>query len=353
MAVSVFERVHPIRKPKDFVPAVQRWSVALPNRCDRYFVSFYGIQGKDETAIYGSDFFRWMREALSQPAAPIVHDHARFVDQQGLTNHIVALYWIEPADCEAWQRDAVVAGWWNDPARLSEPTGYFRECLTVPLDRQETLYWQDYPAALSKAAEVSIYPTPWCGYYGAMRDRIPLAAVDALETAETSLGDPVTRETNGARWQIHTPHNLAVIRSAAFWGDCDAEQHEDFMTKLRSPLETGMNYLRENAGPTGCASLRYQQTCDTSGQTEAESHALGYFLSLSHLENWAEGHPSHHAIFSAAIARYRKYGKANQLRTWHEVYVLPADGQTFEYLNCSPQTGLLPYFQGERTGLKR
>src|SRR5690349_5993952 len=114
MAVSVFERVQPIRKSKDFVAAVQRWSVVLPNRCDRYFVSFYGIQGKDETAIYGSDFFRWMREALSQPAAPIVHDHARFVDQQGLTNHIVALYWIEPADCEAWQRDAVVAGWWND-----------------------------------------------------------------------------------------------------------------------------------------------------------------------------------------------------------------------------------------------
>lgn len=113
------------------------------------------------------------------------------------------------------------------------------------------------------------------------------------------------------------------------------------MTKLRAPLETGMTYLRENAGPTGCASLRYQQTCNSTGATEAEAHALGYFLSLSHLEAWAEQHPSHHTIFSAPTARYKKYGKANQLRTWHEVYVLPAEGQFFEYVNCAPQTGIL------------
>jgi hypothetical protein len=30
---------------------------------------------------------------------------------------------------------------------------------------------------------------------------------------------------------------------------------------------------------------------------------------------------------------------------WHEVSVLPAEGQTFEYLNYHPETGLLPYFQ--------
>jgi aldoxime dehydratase len=346
MAVSVFERINPIRKPKDFVPAVQRWSVALPNRYDRYFVSFYGVQGADPESVYASGFFPWISAVLALPAAPVAHDHARYVDEQGLTNHIVAMYWIDPAAHEAWRDHPDVAGWWNDTARLNEPCGYFRECMTVPLDRQETLYWQDYPAALSKAAEVSIYPTPWCGYYGAMRDRIPLAAVDPMEGAQATLAPAVTRASKGARWRILTPHNFAAIRSAVYWGDCDPEQHEDFMTKLRAPLETGMNYLRENAGPTGCCSLRYQQTCTPHGETEAESHAIGYFLSLSHLENWAERHPSHHAIFSAAIARYKKYGKANQLRTWHEVYVLPTEGQWFEYVNCTPETGILGYLDG-------
>jgi aldoxime dehydratase len=90
--------------------------------------------------------------------------------------------------------------------------------------------------------------------------------------------------------------------------------------------------------------LRFQQTCDPAGAPFLETHALGYFLSLDHLENWAERHSSHDAIFSAAIARYRKYGAANQLRTWHEVFVLPREGQLFEYLNCAPGTGLLGYF---------
>lgn len=66
------------------------------------------------------------------------------------------------------------------------------------------------------------------------------------------------------------------------------------------------------------------------------------------MENWAEHHPSHEAIFRAAMARYRKFEKKNQLRTWHEVFVLPAQDQIFEYVNCAPGTGLVNYFEGRR-----
>ncbi len=120
------------------------------------------------------------------------------------------------------------------------------------------------------------------------------------------------------------------------------------MRDLRAPLERGMAYLRESPEATGCCSLRFQQTCDAEGKPELETHALGYFLSLEHMENWAERHASHEAIFTAAITRYRKFGKANQLRTWHEVFVLPEQGQIFEYVNCAPGTGLSGYFAGER-----
>lgn len=52
--------------------------------------------------------------------------------------------------------------------------------------------------------------------------------------------------------------------------------------------------------------------------------------------------------FSAAIRCYHHYGAANQLRTWHEVYVMLEGGHRFEYLNCHPDTGLLPQFNAER-----
>jgi hypothetical protein len=348
MNYHALERINPLRKPKGFEPVVQRWSVGLPRKCEALCVAFHGVQGKDAETVYKSGFIPWISEAVRLPSGPDVHDHEWFVDQSGLYTHVVATYWVEQTRRDGWLEDARVASWWTDSARLSEPTGYFRESLTVPTERLETLYWNDYPAGISRSNEVALYPTPYCGYYGAMRDRIPLAAVDSLPSAIAELPPALARKTRNARWRIATPQNLAVIRSAAFWGRCDPEQTEDYMRDLRAPLERGMDFLRESPEATGCCSLRFQQTCDAAGAPEFETHALGYFLSLGHMEDWAENHPSHGAIFHAAMARYRKFGKKNQLRTWHEVFVLPAQGQIFEYLNCAPNTGLANRFEGER-----
>lgn len=348
MTIQIHERVNPLRKPKGFEPVVQRWSTAFVNGCEEICVAFHGVQGRSAEEVQASPFFRWIEAALVLRNGPTVHDHAWFVDQNGLHTHIVAAYWVDRQKRDDWMTDLHVKSWWENDARLTEPTGYFRESITVPVDRQESIYWLDYPAGLMRSKEVAIYPTPYCGYYGAMRDRIPLAAADKLESPMPDLPAPKARATKGARWRIVTPENLAIIRSAAFWGRCDPSQTDDYMRELRAPLLRGMDFLKESPTATGCASLRFQQTCDVAGQSVLETHALGYFLSLKHMENWAEHHASHEAIFSAAIARYRKYGKANQLRTWHEVFVIPKQGNVFEYVNCTPGTGLSSYFDGEK-----
>lgn len=348
MTVQIYDRVNPIRKPRGFEPVVQRWSTAFVNGCDELCIAFHAIQGHSAEEVYASPFFRWIDAALNLKSGPTVHDHAWFVDQNGLYTHTVAAYWVDRQKRDTWMADPDVSSWWNSDARLSEPTGYFRESLTVPVDRQESIYWLDYPAGLMRSKEVAIYPTPYCGYYGAMRDRIPLAAIDSLASPLQDLPAAQTRSTREARWRIMPPENLAVIRSAAFWGRCDPSQTEDYMRELRAPLERGMDFLRDSPTAAGCCSLRFQQTCDGTGTPALETHALGYFLSLKHMENWAEHHASHEAIFSAAIARYRKYGKANQLRTWHEVFVIPKQDNVFEYLNCAPGTGLSGYFDGEK-----
>jgi aliphatic aldoxime dehydratase len=342
--IPVYDRIHPLRKPKGFEPVVQRWSVGFPNKCQAMCVSFYGVQGSARDTVYRSQFFAWLQHVQDLSPAPTVVDHASFKDRSGLYTHIAALYWIDPDQRDRWAANPHVADWWNSSERLDEGVGYFKECLTIPLERQETIYWQDYPGGLSRSPEVAVYPTPYCGYYGAMRDRLPLAAIDPLLPEIPDLPPRSQLSSRGSRWRVSTPNNLTVIRSAAFWGRCDPGQTEDYMRDLRAPLEHGMAYLRDNPGDTGCCSLRFQQSCDAGGAPFLETHALGYFLSLDRLEKWAERHSSHEAIFSAAIARYRKYGAANQLRTWHEVFVLPRDGQLIEYVNCAPETGLLGYF---------
>lgn len=341
-------RIAPIRKPAGFVPAVQRWSFQLPDACNQLRVAFLGVQGPDAGAIARSPFMAWIADLASHPNGPTTHDHAHHADAVGRLNHVVAAYWLDDARFDRWRAD--VADWWAAPARLHDETGVWREVLRVPRDRQESIYWRDYPAGLMTSDEVAIYPTPYCGYYGAMRDRIALAAHDPLDAADGPMLAPQDRRGAGERWRIEPPHNLAVIRSANSWGAMDKEQHADYLASLRGPLDRGMDFLRDHPLPSGCASLRMQRTTDAAGVAASEEHALGYFLSLRHMERWAEGHASHAAIFNAAIARYKRYGASNQLRTWHEVYILPAGDQLFEYANCAPTTGLLPWFAGERVG---
>lgn len=343
------ERRFALRKREGFVPQVQRWSFQLPPDCMQMRVGFLAVQGLDDAALERSAFFRWAKDALSHVAGPTTFDHARFTDTQGLRNHVIAAYWIDDGRFERWRADEALQSWWTSKERLQNETGVWREVLRVPRERQESIYWRDYPAGLMSSEDVSVYPTPYCGYYGAMRDRIPLAAHDPLDAqADATLVENSGRTGYGERWRITPPHNLAVIRSANTWGHMDEEQLADYEANLKKPLAHGMAYLRESPLPTGCASLRMQSKFDTHGRALPEEHALGHFLSLRHMEKWAENHATHAAIFKAAISRYKRYGKDNQLRTWHEVYVLPAGDQLFEYIHCGPETGLLRWFHGER-----
>ncbi|MGF6758094.1 phenylacetaldoxime dehydratase family protein [Paraburkholderia sp. GAS42] len=340
-----YPRIFDARKPDGFKPAVQRWSVLFPEHCQAVHVAFFAVQARGESDMRESGFFEWADAAMQGKYAPASIDHSSFTDDAGSNNRVVTAYWIDSGSFNAWQIEQRRDGWWESGSRESGKCGFWREMLTVPVDRVETIYWEDYRANLG--AILPVEPTPYCGYFGAMRDRIPLAACDRLETDATdALSRPSSDQRIGARrWFVHPPHNLAMIRSASFWGNCDDEQKADYDEKLRDPLARGMDFLRTNPIETGCCSLRFLQTLDLEQKPVPETHAYGYFLSLEHMEGWAEGHASHKAIFDAAIARYSKYGPSNQLRTWHEVYVLPSYGQHFEYINCHNRTGILPWFK--------
>lgn len=93
--------------------------------------------------------------------------------------------------------------------------------------------------------------------------------------------------------------------------------------------------------------MRFAQETDREGMPLKRTFGLGYFLTLGHLEKWAATHPTHLAIFSRFLTMVRKYGVDLKLRLWHEVSVLPGGGQIFEYINCNPETGLLPYFPAQ------
>jgi aldoxime dehydratase len=68
---------------------------------------------------------------------------------------------------------------------------------------------------------------------------------------------------------------------------------------------------------------------------------MSWWRSLDALERWSESHPTHVAIFGAAMKYLMKLGPAAKLRLYHEVTVATAEEQYFEYRNCHPKTGML------------
>jgi aliphatic aldoxime dehydratase len=349
-AISPAERVTPLRKPPNFTPAVQRWSFQVPPGQTQFRMAVFGAEAPTLAALNTHPLHRWVKSSLgTHPAGPTCFQHARSRTLHGTLTHVISAYWVNEDRFAAWEADPEVEAWWQAPERLQGELGCWREILRVPRDRQESLYWRDFPIGVSVSSEVALYPTPYCGYYGAMRDRLFAAAKDPLKASPgASLQQHTDRAGFGQHWSVHPPHNVAVIRGRSSWGFMDDEQHADYDAQLRIPVSNGMDYLEHNPLPSGCASMRWQRSTDEYGYEEPDEYAHAYFLSLEHLEQWSEHHASHAAIFNAAIRRYRHYGAANQLRTWHEVYVLPEGGQRFEYLNCHPDTGLLSWFDAQR-----
>lgn len=346
-AVGPPERRVSLRKRPGFVPAVQRWSYRVPSGQAQFRVAYFGATAPTEEVLGLHPLHDWIRDMVVGHAfGPTCVEHARFRSAGGVT-HTVCAYWIDESRFQAWRRDGEAEAWWHQRERLAGDFGTWREILRVPRDRQESLYWLDFPKGLSSSPGIELYPTPYCGYYGSMRDRLMASSYDRLEAdPAATMTRRIGRLGYGEHWTVESPHNMTLICGGSSWGFMEAEQHADYEERLRGPVTDGMAYLAQNALPSGCLSMRWQRSADAAGAAEPDEHAHAYFFSLPHLENWSEHHGSHASIFSAAINRYRKYGPANQLRTWHEVFVLPKDGQLFEYLNCHPETGLLPWFEG-------
>ena len=80
---------------------------------------------------------------------------------------------------------------------------------------------------------------------------------------------------------------------------------------------------------------------DGDGQPTQKTYGMSWWKSLAALERWAESHPTHVRIFGAAMKYLTSLGPAAKLRLYHEVTVVRAADQFFEYRNCHGRTGML------------
>jgi aliphatic aldoxime dehydratase len=327
------ERVHPPRKSTSNRAPYPSFSARFDPAVEQVVMAYLGVQyaTPQPPAVVTVALAELLASAHGVDG-PDHRDQARYLDEAGYHN---ILYWTDPQDFHRW-RDHHES--WTGPQHRSAEAGFFSEVLQPTTRRFETLFSSDRTDGVSVASEKLSGEIQEHGYWGGARDRIPLAQTDRLDpSGELSV------ETDPSTGLVTVrPHgNLCLIRSGQEWTETDGDERRMYLEDVEPVLRTGMDFLRDDGLEIGCYANRYLRvTTDDSVETD-KSFGMSWWRSLEDLETWSESHPTHVAIFRAALKYLSTMGVDACLRLYHEVTVTEAGQQDFRYLGCHDWTGML------------
>ncbi|MDL9948929.1 phenylacetaldoxime dehydratase family protein [Gordonia sp. ABSL11-1] len=329
------------RVPDDYQPPFPMWVGRADQQIEQVTMAYLGVQTADgrnrETALAA---VASIVASLQSANGPSSHDVTHHVDNRGYDNFIVVAYWSDPRTFCSWLRSEHVEQWWSSDDRLEDGLGYFREIVSPRVDQFETLYaFQDQLPGVGTLMNGISGDINEHGYWGSMRERIPLSQNDWMQPADCDTltivsGDPAA----GGRVVVAGHDNIALIRSGQDWREAGEEERDLYLNEIQPTLDSGMDFLRDNGADVGCYSNRLVQNIDVDGNPVDETYNIGYWRSLEKLERWAESHPTHLRIFTTF---FKVATELDKLRLYHEVSVSDAAGQIFEYINCHPATGMM------------
>ena len=309
-------RTCPRKTPDSYEPPFPSYVARFPASTRRVVMAYFGIQGPAGPAPWGSN-------------GPPRTDRARYIDEEGVDTTVFIGYWDDASAFDRWYVSTGRA--WTDTS------GRFVEIIKPTVDRFETLFSStgamEGVATLADSLSGAIEEH---GYWGGVRDRIPLSQSDPL----TPVGIPeVIRDGDKVRIVPH--ENICLIRSGQDWADTEGAEREMYLRDVEPVLRAGMDFLRDDGLSIGCFANRYMTVVDESGDVTDKSFGMSWWRSLGELEAWAESHPTHVDIFGAALRYLATTEPAASLRLYHEVTVAAADEQFFEYVGCHDHTGLM------------
>ncbi len=329
------ERTRTRRIDDDFVPPYPGHVARHQPGVRQVVMAYFGLQYRGDAPAEADVALRRVAAAFAEDPAAGHWDRARYIDEAGFENVISIAYWDDPERFDAWF--AVHGADWIADSRAAEPLGYFVEVLRPAVERYETLFSSpDRTEGIAVLADSMSDTVQEHAYWGGARDRIPLSQTDPMSPS----GAPQVVD-EGPRRRVLPQHNLCLIRSGQDWGDTEEQERRMYLDRVEPVLRAGMDYLRDEGLGIGCFANRYMDVIEASGAPLEKSFGMSWWHSLADLERWSESHPTHLAIFGAAMRHMTALGPAARLRLYHEVTVAAADEQFFEYLNCHDRTGML------------
>ncbi len=331
------DRKYPLRMPPDWEPPVPA-----------FMAEFADGTRQVSMALVGCQFDEAQRESAHQAVMAFYRAmHASGVDYADVsqcdrdsTGHaqiVVTGYWFDEQQADAYFSSPEFKSNWAKFGAKDAGFGLFREVFNVPMGNYETLY--SGPEHLVGVATVRTdvsKPVDRHAYWGSMRDRMPASATDAFQPS----GNVTVLEQSDNRVLLKSNQNLAVIRSGQDLALTSGKERDEFFSDVEPSFRAGMDYLRDSGADVNCYDCRTMRFLNEDGSEQDHTYGLGFFRCLEDLEQWAEHHPTHRAIFDSFMEFAPRYGPDMTIRLWHEVSVLPAANQIAEYINCAEGTGL-------------
>lgn len=329
------DRTRTRRIPDDYAPPVPAYVARFKPEVKRVIMAYFGIQYHGDEPASARQALDWIAARFASDEGAMHWDRARYIDEAGFTNIVSVAYWDDHDKFEAWF--PFTRGEWTGEQHLYPEIGRFIEVLSPSVEGYETLF-----SSLGRAEGVAVLAEAMSGdiqehaYWGGMRDRIPLSQTDELAPVGSAL-----YVRDGFRVQVIPNDNLCLIRSGQDWSDAENAEREMYLNDVEPILREGMDFLRDEGKMIGCYANRYMTVVTSDGNSLERSYGMSWWKSLAALERWAESHPTHVAIFGAAMKYLMKFGPAAKLRLYHEVTVARTNEQFFEYFNCHDRTGML------------
>lgn len=334
----------PSSTPKDYMPPFPAWTTRFAKDTSQVVMMYFGVQSKEKLSFH--DLTKTI-DFLKEDQVPGYWTPAEYIDAQGFHNLMITAYWIDQKTFNHWFVSSGFETWWNSSAREQEPVGYFLEITCPQVHEFETLFSNsNSPEGIANLSQGMSDEIVEHGYYGSMRDRLPVAQKNEL--TGSMLTHHHLNKKSAYRVQILGNDNLCLIRSGQDWSETQDHERALYLENVQPILSKGMQFLRDQGLSEGCLNCRYMTVLDAeTGHATDKTFGLAYFQDLQHLEKWAKSHPTHVAIFGEFMNYVQRMNFQIQLKLFHEVISVPAQAQFFEYINCHSETGLMNAFKGD------
>jgi len=311
-------------------PEFDSYTSRLDPSVSKVVVAYFGAQQECGESERARSEVNGLVAQMSDVNGPAHHELSSYVDEAGYGTVIAACYWLSPESFDKWF--AAIGKSWT----ASTEQGHFVEVLRPSVRRLETLHSSDqHLQGLGSLAVEPSGPIAEHGYWGGMRDRLPDSQADTL----TASGMPAIVE--GAVLTVKPHEELCVIRSGQDYGSTVGTERLFYLDEVEPQLRAGMDFLRDEGTTIGCFANRYVTVLDDDGAPTDKTYAVSLWRDMADLERWSKTHPTHARIFGAFMRHMNEFGADAALRLYHEVIVVPAKDQLFQYANCHPETGML------------